>query len=273
MPSKLLTFLILGHVHLNSGSVKQMNVVFAEQVPKELSSSQECIEDVYAISKDYERIVLCDGASESFDPRSWAELLASKFLRDPEIKSGWFSDLLSSYREQYDYQQMSWSKQASFDRGSFSTLLSVVFFSGDRSGGGVENYAQITGIGDTVAFLLCEGSMIDSFPYTHVDEFQLRPRLLSTSLGHNDFISSSDFEHSHREKWIIDEDKLYHILIMTDAIAEWALRSSQTSDYSWERLLFLRQRSDLEELVLSERSASNMKTDDTTLITIAFEGV
>lgn len=242
-----------------------MKVAFAGQVPKDLSSGQEYIEDVYAISKNNERVVLCDGASESFDSRSWAELLANKFLCDPEIKSGWITDLLSGYREQYDYQQMSWSKQASFDRGSFSTLIGVQF-SPD------ESLVKLTGIGDSIAFLLCEGSMVDSYPYTHMDEFQLRPRLLSTNLEHNEFISSPDFENLHNKKWIIDNDKPHHILIMTDAMAEWVLRSLQTNNFSWERLLCLRQHSDLEELVLSERSMSNMKIDDITLITIAFEG-
>lgn len=241
-----------------------MNVAFAEQVPKDLSSGQEYIEDRYAISKDNERVVLCDGASESFDSRYWAELLANKFLCDPEIKSGWIADLLSTYRGQFDYQQMSWSKQASFDRGSFSTLLGVQFFSS-------ENLVKLTGIGDTVAFLLCAGSMVDSYPYTHADEFQRRPRLLSTNLEHNEFISSPDFESSYNKKWIIDKDKPHHILIMTDAMAEWVLRSSQTNNFAWERLLCLRKLRDFEELVLSERSASNMKIDDTTLITITFE--
>ena len=240
-----------------------MNIVFAAQVPKDLSSSPEHIEDVYAISNDNARVVLCDGASESFDSRTWAELLANKFLCDPDIKSGWITDVLTDYIEKFDYQQMSWSKQASFERGSFSTLLGVQYFFD-------ESYVQITGVGDTVAFLLCEGSMVDSYPYTHMDEFQLRPRLLSTKVEHNDFISSSDFTYLHNKKWIIDKGRVYHLLIMTDAIAEWILRNSQPDDFLWDRLLSLSQRNDLEELVLSERSASNMRIDDVTWINSAF---
>jgi hypothetical protein len=184
-------------------------------------------------------------------------------LCDPDIKSGWITDVLTDYIEKFDYQQMSWSKQASFERGSFSTLLGVQYFFD-------ESYVQITGVGDTVAFLLCEGSMVDSYPYTHMDEFQLRPRLLSTKVEHNDFISSSDFTYLHNKKWIIDKGRVYHLLIMTDAIAEWILRNSQPDDFLWDRLLSLSQRNDLEELVLSERSASNMRIDDVTLINIAF---
>ena len=103
-----------------------------------------------------------------------------------------------------------------------------------------------------------------------MDEFQLRPRLLSTKVEHNDFISSSDFTYLHNKKWIIDKGRVYHLLIMTDAIAEWILRNSQPDDFLWDRLLSLSQRNDLEELVLSERSASNMRIDDVTLINIAF---
>lgn len=242
-----------------------MNVVFAEQVPKDLSSSPEHIEDVYAISNDNTRVVLCDGASESFDSRTWAELLANKFLCDPDIKPGWITDVLAEYIERFDYQQMSWSKQASFERGSFSTLLGVQYFSD-------ESYVQITGVGDTVAFLLCDGAMVDSYPYAYMDEFQLHPRLLSTKLEYNDFISSSDFTNLYNKKWIVEKNKHHHILIMTDAIAEWALRNSQTDIFLWNKILRLRQHSDLEELVLSERNTSNMRVDDVTLITIAFEG-
>lgn len=242
-----------------------MNIVFTGQVAKDLSSSSEYIEDVYAISKDSARVVLCDGASESFDSRTWAELLANKFLYDPDIQSGWITDVLSCYRGKFDYQQLSWAKQASFDRGSFSTLLGVQFFSD-------ENNIQITGVGDTVAFLLCEGSMIDSYPYTHMDEFQFRPRLLSTNGEYNEFVSSSDFMHAHNKKWSFDKGKQYHILMMTDAIAEWTLRGVHSNFFSWERLLRLRHNDELEEIVLEERSTSNMKTDDVTLINIAFEG-
>ena len=138
-----------------------MNIVFAAQVPKDLSSSPEHIEDVYAISNDNARVVLCDGASESFDSRTWAELLANKFLCDPDIKSGWITDVLTDYIEKFDYQQMSWSKQASFERGSFSTLLGVQYFFD-------ESYVQITGVGDTVAFLLCEGSRVGSHPDLYI---------------------------------------------------------------------------------------------------------
>lgn len=242
-----------------------MNIVFAGQVAKDLSSSPEHIEDVYAISKDGTRVVLCDGASESFDSRTWAELLANKFLCDPDIQSGWTADVLSNYSDKFDYQQMSWAKQASFDRGSFSTLLGFQFFPDD-------SYVQITGVGDSVAFLLREGSMIDSYPYTHMDEFQLRPRLLSTNVKHNEFVSSPDFMCLHNKKWTIDRDKKHNILMMTDAIAEWVLSSIHSDVFSWESLLCLSNHDELEELVLAKRGSSNMRTDDVTLINIAFEG-
>lgn len=238
-----------------------MKIAFAGQVPKNISEP-DLIEDVF--SQENFLVALCDGASESFDSKTWAKLLADKFCHDPEINSTWINDVICLYSEQFDPQKMSWSKQAAFERGSFSTLLGVQYFVSS-------NTIEITGIGDTIALLVDCNMEITSSPYTSADEFQNRPELLATKLEHNDFLCASDHESLHRKTWHINNEKNPHVLCMTDALAEWVLRSLEKDTSSLERLLAINGNIEFEELVLSERSMKNMRIDDATLIHIVFE--
>ncbi len=238
-----------------------MKVIFAGQVPKNISEP-DLIEDVY--SQENSLIALCDGASESFDSKTWAKLLADKFCHDPEMDSAWINDVICLYSEQFDPQKMSWSKQAAFDRGSFSTLLGIQYFASS-------NTIEITGIGDTLALLVDCDMEITSFPYASADDFQNRPELLATRPEYNAFLRAPSHESFHRKTWHINDEKSPHILCMTDALAEWVLRSLEKDTSSLERLFAINSDVEFEELVLSERSMKNMRIDDATLIHIVFK--
>jgi len=241
-----------------------MRVDFNGQVPKDLSSP-ELNEDVCLIDIDRSLIVLCDGASESFDSKTWAAILANKFLNNQAIDPAWVDDVISSYRAQFDCEKMSWSKQAAFERGSFSTFLGITYSPSD-------NLVEIIGIGDTIALLLNDDKLIDSFPYTSAEEFAKRPLLLSTKSEHNQFLLSSDFMISHKKTWRIDKENNPRLLFMTDALAEWTLRDGQVENSSLEKLLQLSNFSEFKDLVLSERCLKNMRFDDTTLVNVIFGG-
>ena len=234
-----------------------MKIAFEGQVPKELSCPGDN-EDVYSIDLDRSLIVLCDGASESYDSKTWAAILATNFTGDQTIESTWIDDLISSYESQFDFQEMSWFKRAAFERGSFSTFLSARY-SADN------DLVEIIGIGDSVALFLHGSEMVDSFPYTSAEEFKKRPTLLSTRSEHNRFLSSSDEMSLRRKTWSIDPNQSPCLLLMTDALAEWLLRTGQA-----EKLLSINDVTEFEELILSERTAKNMRTDDSTLLKILF---
>ena len=55
---------------------------------------------------------------------------------------------------------------------------------------------------------------------------------------------------------------------MTDALGEWALRGQAEGEPRWSLLLSIKDTSDLEELVTSERAARRMRIDDVTLLHI-----
>lgn len=238
-----------------------MRELFRGQVPKD-PCFPEANEDSCKVDTEKGRLALSDGASESFDSKSWAEILVHRFVLNPELNEDWLSGLISEYASQFDYENMTWSKQASFNRGSFATLLGIEIFSNLGT-------VDIISIGDSLAVLLDGTEFIDSHPYSCAEDFQQRPELFCTNPDHNSFFSSSGFFSSHFKTWAISKRKSPYVLCMTDALGEWALRNMSERKPPWEKLKSIRDNSELEELVIIERKNKNMRVDDVTLVVIA----
>lgn len=239
-----------------------MIIQFVGQVPKD-PSYPDAVEDSVELSPETGRIAVCDGASESFDSKTWAALLSARFVHCPEVSEAWIHDAVCEYSRRHDVSQMSWSKQAAFCRGSFSTLIGLKY----TLGGDV---LDLVSVGDSLAVLLDGELMVDSFPYARAEEFLQRPELISTNAALNDFIGGSDFSARHTRSWVLSERKRPTLLLMTDALGEWALRSAQRGSSVWQELAVIEDFDALKALVVRERSLKNMRTDDTTLIRISF---
>ena len=69
----------------------------------------------FAFSADGQRLALSDGASESYDSRLWANLLATKFAEDPRFGPEWLDAAVSAYHGEHDFAAMSWSQQLAFE--------------------------------------------------------------------------------------------------------------------------------------------------------------
>jgi hypothetical protein len=241
-----------------------MFVLFAGQIPKD-PAYPEATEDVLVVEPTVGLLALSDGASESFDSKTWARLLAAKYTIQPEISTDWLSDAANEYASSFDLSALSWSKQAAFDRGSFATLLGVQFLAG-------QNEIKVFAIGDTLA-VFCDGTqLIDTFPYSQSEQFREHPELFSTNSALNYCFEEPDFAARHCRIWSTDYRREPVLLCMTDALAEWALRLSELGDPAWERLIAINELYDLEALVSQERQAKKMRVDDTTLIRLSFLG-
>jgi hypothetical protein len=236
--------------------------LFSGQVPKEPSFS-EANEDVFRLALEMGRVALSDGASESFDSKTWASVLTSRFVQRPAMTERWLEEAVAEYLAQFDTSTLSWSKQAAFERGSFATLL------------GIEDCTEhstvdVLAVGDSLAIFLDQGAFLDSFPYIQADEFKQRPELFSTKAALNSFFSK-DFFSRHIKTWSISGKPEPVLLCMTDALGEWALRHQQDGSPVWSDLLEIRKVQELEDLVLHERQAKNMRVDDTTLLILSFQ--
>ena len=237
-----------------------MNVLFNGKVPK-VFDSEEFNEDAYALSMDSERVAVSDGATNSYDSKTWAELIVNQFVSDPAVTNNWINLLLENYNLQHDYTSMSWSQQAAFEKGSFASLI------------GVENFPRletvdVLAIGDSLAVLLDQTKFIDSFPYSFSEEFDQRPELLSTLSIHNSFLNSDSFYSEHLKTWSISDYTRPLLLCMTDALGQWALRNEERGTPVWEKLYGIRSLDQLKALVVQERASRDMKLDDVTFILI-----
>lgn len=193
-----------------------MRVIFCGQVTKD-PSYPEANEDAYAIVRNTGRVAISDGASESFDSKTWAKLLVDAFTKSPELNHSWLSTVVRQYNESYDLSKLSWSKYAAFERGSFATLLGIEKFS-------EQSVIRVQSVGDSLAVLLSGSKVVCSFPYKKASQFQCRPDLFSTSALHNGFFYEADFFSRHFKTWDLRKLEDPFLLCMTDALGEWALK-------------------------------------------------
>lgn len=239
-----------------------MRVDFAVSVPKD-PAVHELNEDFWAADDKVERVAVSDGASESFDSRKWAQLLVDKYVADPAITPDWVSSIVAQYNAGVDYEQLSWSKQAAYDRGSFATLLAVEFAFNRTE-------VKVLAIGDSVAIHASNGVLFASFPYTTPEEFNSRPNLLSTLTAANTFVAAPGFFNKNSSKtWTVKSGD--YILLMTDAVAQWVLREQMESPSALLVMLEVTQAREFEELVLRMRQEHRMRLDDSTLVRLVVE--
>jgi hypothetical protein len=235
-----------------------MRLLFSGQIPKDPNYPEE-LEDAMCVSLGENRVAVSDGASESFDSKEWAELLANGYIEDPRLGVDWLRKQIEHYGRAVDSAALSWSKKAAFERGSFATLLGLQHCPESC-------IVDVLGIGDSLAALCDCGELLDTFPYTRSDQFEQRPELLSTNGVLNSRFELPGYFLECHKKWDTTEKQEPVVLLMTDALAHWALRSSEQGNPVWRRLIEIKERSTLESLVLEEREVKNMRVDDVTLV-------
>lgn len=216
-------------------------------------------EDAVCIDEGRGVFAVADGASESFDSRAWANLLASRFVDLPAVSPEWVSAVRESYDRGWDYNSLGWSEQMAFDRGSFSTLLGCEWR---------EDLAdlEIVSVGDSIAVHSEGMKIVRSYPYTSAVEFDERPRLLSTRAEANEFVNAASFSNDSGTVWRLSEGSV--VLLMTDALGQWLL-SEDSAGSRLERLLSVNTEAAFTELVLSERREGALRIDDTSLLVLA----
>jgi hypothetical protein len=207
---------------------------------------------VYAVS---------DGASVSFDSASWARILVRRYTRNPEFTREWLSAAIAEFRKLYDRDSLPWMQQASFDRGSFASLLGVRVADGGRA-------IQVLSIGDSLA-VLCDGDSIKaSFPLTSAAQFTGSPQLICTNPIQNAFLEKMDFDYDLVADWSFRGLEQPALLCMTDALGHWLLSQRDRGSSPVSILRKVRSPGAFARFVQEERAAGRMKRDDTTLIAL-----
>lgn len=217
---------------------------------------QDLNEDAYALGE--ESFAVSDGASESYDSKSWARLLSNAYLLDQDVGESWLVNQVQSYLGATDFTSLSWSRQAAFERGSFATLLGLKLASDSTS-------VDLIAVGDSLAIHVRQGVILKSFPLEHAVEFDERPLLLSTLASANGFVRRSDFSANSTTSWSIQDGD--QILLVTDAVAHWLLTDTE----ALTALSSIRSPDEFQEIVLKRRMNKTMKVDDSTVLRIVVD--
>lgn len=235
----------------------RFQIIFSAILPKDVQYPLS-VEDALAISEDGETIAVSDGASESFDSQSWARILTDSYVTDPNINEIWLERSIQKYKKLRDPSQLTWSQQAAYERGSFATLLGLRVCTGGQ--------ISCVSIGDCLAIFVHTAAHHTTWRYSWAREFNERPMLLSTKAELNSFVNRDDFDLRHRR--CLAKESLNYILLMSDALAEWCLRSEEQGIPVCSRLSSIRNKEELAELVNQERRRKNMRVDDVTLMNL-----
>lgn len=220
-------------------------------------------EDAWAVNDPLTCVALADGASESYDSQTWARLLVETYVRDQSVSAQWVADRVQAYLAATDYESLSWSRQAAFERGSFATLLGL-----ELSPNGHD--AEVLAIGDSLAVHVRDAAMLASYPFTEAEQFDSRPLLLSTISAANTFVGESEFfKKNSSNTWAIQPGD--YIYLVTDAVGHWLLREHQT-DSALSVLAGIGKVEEFEALVQTMRQQRRMRLDDSTVVRVLIEG-
>jgi len=204
---------------------------------------------------------LSDGASVSFDSASWARILVRRYTRKPQFTREWLSAAIAEFRKLYDRDSLPWMQQASFDRGSFASLLGVRIVDQGR-------LIKVLSIGDSLA-VLCDGDCIKaSFPFSAASAFNRSPQLLCTNPAENVFLNGGDVGDDRVANWSFCGLEQPALLCMTDALGHWLLSHRDRNPSPISMLRKLKTPKEFARFVQEERAMGRMKRDDTTLIAL-----
>lgn len=236
-------------------------ILFEGTVAKHVDSPEDN-EDAHRMAQDKGRVVLSDGASESFDARSWANLVVDQFL-DTDPTDELLCSCIQAYGLLHDPSTLSWSKAAAYERGSFATLVIAQDDPGRQT-------VTITALGDSLAVWSNGSNPPESAPYSRADQFTEKPTLLATRQALNASVNAIETgPWSHRE-WSYDQQEPCLLLCMTDALGAWLLQNQEQGDSSaFERLSRISDQQEFLDLVEAERASGALRRDDTTLIVVA----
>jgi hypothetical protein len=239
-----------------------MQIVFMGAVPKEFEYPDNN-EDAFSINNTV--VTVSDGASESFDAKTWARILVHKYVNIAQFNESWFVAAIDEYSRSHNRDELSWAKQASFDRGSFATLLGIEYHEESNS-------VRVLALGDSLAVLISNRCLERSYPYTSSEDFNQNPTLLSTNRPDNDFVNKQDFFSTHTVTWDLQPLEKPFVLCMTDALGQWFLKTYPLDPTILESLLSFRSESEMQEFIAALRRDKAIRTDDTTLLVIDLNG-
>ena len=237
-------------------------------LPKSGHQLSEC-EDAIGMNAGACRFAIADGATEAFDARRWAQLLAHDWVQvepaalTPEGFRAWVAKQGQFLHESWNGQSLSWYAEEKSRTGSFATFVGVQICLEVSA----PSWSAIA-LGDACLVHLRNKTILKALPLSHYESFNLTPLLLPSHASMQEAALQSMVVGSGP---IQDGDML---LLLSDAAAAWYLRLCEKDDQtrsSFDVLLRAAQDAKLAQLFESERLSGRIKDDDIAVISIEVE--
>ncbi len=234
-------------------------------LPKDGARAEEC-EDAIGVNLAAGRVAVADGATEAFDARSWAHLLAAGWVQlEPaaltrQAFSAWVTEQGSALHESWAGRTLSWYAEAKARRGSFAAFVGMQFTLDDD-----EPRWQALALGDSCLIQQHHGAICHALPIADHRQFTSTPVLVPSraQLHETAFAQVHVAGHS-----FAPEDVLW---LLSDAAAEWFLKRAAEHDEVIARLAQLLAadcNAQLIDLFQQERRARRIKDDDVAIVRI-----
>jgi hypothetical protein len=240
-------------------------------LPRHGHATAEC-QDAVAGDPERGRFAVADGASESAYSGEWARLLVEDFVAGSgaaPVWPTWLPPLQARWAEAVrtapDAPPLPWYLEEPLARGAFATFLGLVVVATPDAANPWSWQAQA--VGDSCLFQLRNGELLVSFPLKSAAEFGSTPRLVGSRPGppgprarHRGMAYVGRADH---------DDQLW---LMTDALAQWFLKSHEENQQPWTELLPLllgpEPEASFAVWVAEQRQARRLRDDDVTLLVV-----
>jgi hypothetical protein len=234
--------------------------------PKDGTSSREC-EDAFAINWKSLVFAIADGATESFDSRTWAQLLVRSWVRiippafDVDDFAPLIRDLGFRLRRKWSRRTLPWYAEEKALQGSFAAFLGMQISC-------IENEIswRAMALGDCCLVHRVGERIEQTFPIVNADEFGNNPSLIPSN-------ATTQIEALNLLKYA--EGKTVHgadFLMLSDAVGSWFLRRLQANDRSglqqFDKLTGMDDSEGLAQFLLDIRKTGQLKNDDVTILRI-----
>lgn len=238
-------------------------------LPKSGHELAEC-EDAIGINMVNGRFAIADGATEAFDARSWAKMLADSWVQierpalTREEFRAWVAERGQSLHDSWSGLSLPWYAEEKSRGGSFAAFVGLQLDLESGSSGW-----RAIAIGDACLIHCRNKAVLSALPVSHYQSFNAAPTLVP---------SHASMQEAVLQQVVVDSGIVEpgdELLLLSDAAAAWYLmlvEKDERTRASFEALIRDTGDAKLAEFFEVERVAGRIKDDDIAVIRVEVEG-
>ncbi|MBO1070766.1 MAG: protein phosphatase 2C family protein [Dolichospermum sp. DEX189] len=249
-----------------------ISLIFHGRTQKEKENLSDC-QDYLETNTEKNCFAIADGASQSFYPSIWAELLVKHFCQTPEINQDNWQDWLQPIQEKWfaEVEERVIKARAenspvwvtnqnrfNFRESAASTFIGLQF---------IGDLVEVSIIGDSCLFVVEDDKLIQAYLLDNSTKFNNLPEYFASRSKDNNFSPQCFNLHLIQKK---STNNLYFILA-TDSLSEYIFKCVEQKNNIFRTLIGISSDSEFEKFVISARNSENikMKNDDVTLLILS----